>query len=346
MKICLIGGFSGKPDEGMKIVSNNIRNLLALKHEVLTVLPNEIFCRSNINSIRKFKPHIVHYLHGPTIRSLIALKIVKSLMGRKTRIICSATRPFFSKLNRKIVSLTKPDVVLTQSRLYENFFVIKGCNVKFLPNGVDCEKFSPASYERKAEIRRKLMLPINQKIILHVGHLRKNRNLEIFIKIQQIDGLQVVIVAGDESSYDEELKKRLQESGIIIYQQFYNDISKFYKMADLYVFPVKNTSGKFPDSYNRIGAIDMPLSVLEAMACNLPVLTTYFDAFSRVFEVGGGFKFCNSDDEILNDIERSFYAVYSKTRRKVMPYSWDCIIDKLERIYKDTIEYGSNEVEN
>jgi glycosyltransferase involved in cell wall biosynthesis len=46
----------------------------------------------------------------------------------------------------------------------------------------------------------------------------------------------------------------------------------FYQIADYFVFPVeKYEDGIYPKKYNQVGVIDMPLTVLEAMSCNLPV---------------------------------------------------------------------------
>ena len=43
MRICLLGDFTGNPDEGMKKVSNTIRERLLLKHDILSLNHWEIF---------------------------------------------------------------------------------------------------------------------------------------------------------------------------------------------------------------------------------------------------------------------------------------------------------------
>ena len=328
----------GNSDEGMQNVSNTIRQRLSFKHDIIFLNPKELSKKRNIDNIRIFQPDIIHYLHGPTIRSLILLKTTKLITNPRAKLICSATRPFFSKFNKWAIFLFRPDLVLTQSATYEDFFKRRGCNVQFLPNGVDCQTFCPVSDHRKIRIRHKLGLSMDKKIVLHVGHFKSNRNLEIFIKIQEIENLQVIIVGGITETADEALKKELQRAGIRCFHNLYKDITQFYKMADLYVFPIEDTGNKLPDSYNQVGAIDMPLSVLEAMACNLPVVTTEFGALPRLFETSDGLTFCRNQDDILNAVKRAFNGAPTNTRHIVLPFHWDRIIEQLEKIYQSVIK--------
>jgi len=337
MRICLLGDFSGNLDEGMKNVSNTIRERMLLKHDILALNSREIFKKITIKNIRFFQPEIIHYLHGPTIRSLILLKVVKCFSGSRPKTIVSATRPYFSKFSKWAVPLFKPDLVLTQSSKFEVFFKGKGCRVEFLPNGVDCDKFAPVSEKEKLNVRQQFGLLEHMKIVLHVGHIKANRNLDVFKEIQKIENIQVVIVGSITETSDEKLEGDLQEAGIKVFNKLYNDISQFYKMADLYIFPVHDSGNKLPDSYNQVGAIDMPLSVLEAMACNLPVITTSFGVLTRIFDASDGLLFCDTNVDFLEAINNALAIDNSNTRQKVMPYHWGRVIEQLERIYQNTI---------
>ncbi len=93
MRICLLGDFSGSPDEGIKNISHNIKVRLTLRHNILALNSRDVFKKAFVNTIRSFQPEIIHYLHGPTIRSLIILRIVRLLSGSRPKTIISAMRP-------------------------------------------------------------------------------------------------------------------------------------------------------------------------------------------------------------------------------------------------------------
>jgi len=338
MRICLLGDFMGNPDEGMKNVSKTIRDKLSLKHNILALNSRDVFKKGFVKSIRSFQPEIIHYLHGPTIRSLVLLEGLTIISGNKAKTISSATRPYFSKYSRWTIPLLKPDLILTQSSKSESVFKKMGCRVEFLPNGVDCVKFAPVNENEKLTLRRQFDLPENAIIVLHVGHIKPNRNLDVFKEIQKIENVQVVIVGGITETADERLKKDLQNIGVKVFHKLYDDISQFYKMADLYVFPLKDAGNKLPDSYNQVGAIDLPLSIFEAMACNLPVITTKFGALERLFESGGGFYYTENKEEIVNGVRSIFFQSDCNTRKKVLPYDWGKVVTRIESEYQSILQ--------
>lgn len=80
-------------------------------------------------------------------------------------------------------------------------------------------------------------------------------------------------------------------------------------MADCYLFPVRDD----------IASIDLPLSVLEAMSCNLPFITTRFGGLDEVFEEGEGLFFLDNEtslEENLRIIRDGL--VHIETRKKVV----------------------------
>jgi glycosyltransferase involved in cell wall biosynthesis len=72
----------------------------------------------------------------------------------------------------------------------------------------------------------------------------------------------------------------------------------------------------------------MPLSVLEAMACNLPVVTTRFGGLADCFADGDGFRFVDSAARIAGSVE-SVRDEVSRTREKAAPYTWSGVVGQL-----------------
>lgn len=279
----------------------------------------------------------MHYLHGPTIRSLLLLKGLQVYLNR-CKIVISATRPYFSRFSRWAIPFLKPDLILTQSEKFERFFNTKGCLVTFLPNGVNCDQFSPFNGQEKPSIRKNLGLPEDKKIILHVGHIKENRQLHIFQKIQELDAVQVVIVGGTAQKTDEKIKTELESSGVMVFHRYFEDVSIMYKSADMYIFPIQDSGNDLPNAYNQVGAIDLPLSVLETMSCNLPVITTRFGVLPRLFDPGNGLFYAEDENEIMDLVQSIPNNVFCHTREKVLPYDWGKITSCIESAYQNLLQ--------
>ena len=322
----MLGDFNGLPDEGMKNISHTLKEKISCHHNLLTFGLKEVFYPKNIFKLRNFNLNIIHYLHGPTLKSLILLKILKLFINSKVKIIITATRPYFSKESIGLIKYILPDLVLTQSLKFEKFFQNLNANTFFFPNGVDCDKFKPINKLDIEKYKLKYSIPLDKTIVLHVGHIKKNRQLEVFKEIQKLENIQVVIVGGTHQKSDEKLKKELLNEKIIVIHQYIKDISVLYNLSDIYIFPIIDIGDNFPNDYNQVGAIDLPLSIFEAMACNLFVITSKFGALQRLFKSGGGLNYIENESEIIEFIHNFNKLNNYNTRDKVIKYNWDNII--------------------
>jgi glycosyltransferase involved in cell wall biosynthesis len=151
-----------------------------------------------------------------------------------------------------------------------------------------------------------------------VGHIRSTRNIESLLKIQKINNIQVVVVGSSSTPTEEDLKNRLMKYGVRVIDEYIPDISKIYKLSDIYVFPV----------LNKIASIYLPLSILEAMSCNLPVLTTRFGGLPDNFKEDIGFKFFDTTEELVELIkEYNFSKV--ENRHKIEKFTWSRFADEV-----------------
>ena len=336
MRICLIGDFSGRPDEGMKKVSMNLRKRLSERHAVLAVNTREVPRGGTVRRIRRFRPQVIHYIHGPTIRSLVLVKALALLCPGRPRTVVSATKPYFSGWSGRLVPFVRPDRVLIQSLLWESFFRDRGVPVAFFPNGVDCRQFRGAGAGEKRRLRRAYGLDEETFLVLHVGHIRTNRNLSVFREVQGLEGVDTLVVGGTENPADPGVTESLEAAGCRVWRRYFPDISELYRMADLYLFPTRFDHGRLPGSYNEIGAIDLPLSVLEAMASDLPVLSTPFGALPRVFREEGGLRFRRGRRALLEEVRRcrdQRAEGGGGTRVQALELSWERVIRRLEAFY-------------
>lgn len=326
MRICLVGELSNKLDEGMVNIASHFAERLSEHNEVITLNPKSILSRGFWRKAKNFSPQIIHYIPGP---SLISLMIVKTMASycKGARVVVSALIPFFPLLSQRFVPLFKPDLILTQSLETEKMFAKLGCKTKFLPSGVDTARFAPVSQATKKQLREKYGLDEGKFVILHVGSIKKKRNIQALLRLQ--DGANQVLIIGSESmSTEQKVYRELTEKGCLVWRTYFDHVEEIYALADCYVFP----------TISQTACIELPLSVMEAMSCNLPVISTRFGALPRIFDEGDGLFFVDSEEEIvqkLNEVKRKTIEI--KTREKVLAYSWDGVVARLEEIYHDLI---------
>ncbi len=312
IKLLLIGSFKGIGDEALTQLSNRFYEYFKNIHKVEFLNTNESLKLNKIKKIIKFKPDIIHYLTGPTARSIIILWFYKKLLLNRPKTLISATRTYFNKYNKYFLFFMKPDLVFTQSSKWMNVFIRFGIATEYMPNPIDTGKFRKLPIQKNV-LRNKFNLPIDKKLLLHVGHLRKNRGLEFYselIKRLPENQYQVVIVGSnffkDEYEADSLIKN---DPNLIIINEFLENIEEIYNASDCYLFHLNTlTKEYFPRKEDEIGVIDMPLSILEAIACELPVVSFPVDSFEFLLK-----RIKNSPIVFVNNIEMMVEEIINKT---------------------------------
>jgi glycosyltransferase involved in cell wall biosynthesis len=328
-----MGDFTDPIDEGMKNVAYNLAINLSKAHKVLALNPKYIYVPHFWSRLKKFRPEIICYVPGPSFLSFMIVKatyIYCTLhVSQQPKVAMMALHPLLPFPFDRISILLRPDLILAQSLESERIFRKIGLHTRFLPIGVDVEKFVPIAPSRKTSLRRKYGLKEDEFIILHVGSVRKNRGLEVLSRVQMNKGNRVLIIGSTSMPIDRSVHMKLTDSGCLVWRRYFEEIEELYQLADLYVFPV----------VDRLGSIELPLSVLEAMACNLPVISTKFGALPRIFKEGKGLTFINKTNEIplkIEQIKNSHLVV--KTREKVLPYAWERVTQLLTKYFCQLLE--------
>jgi glycosyltransferase involved in cell wall biosynthesis len=320
MKVCLVGHFSDTLDEGLRNVAKYLGN--ALGEHGIELQKIAISCLREWKSVQTFRPDIIHFVLTPTSRGFITAKIISNFHPQAKTLI-SAVHP--SLVGARLLRPFKPDMVLIQSNSSDQLFKSMGCKTRFFPNGVDTEKFRPKSQEDIRRLRDELGVPTKSFVVLHLASMRKQRNLDVFKTMQQREGYQVIVVARENESGGTQLSRDLQEAGCLVWRRHFPNIEDIYGIADCYVFP----------TIEPRACIETPLSVLEAMACNLPVVTSRFGALPGLFLEGFGLFFAERAEQIL-DFTQAIKNERPRvdTRRQVLPYSWAGLAADLIGIYE------------
>jgi D-inositol-3-phosphate glycosyltransferase len=165
--------------------------------------------------------------------------------------------------------LKRADRIVTVSEETKKYVLRLGADktkTSVIYNGVDTDVFRPAN---KEENRKKLGLPKNRKIILSVRRLVYKNGLDTLLESvphaaqNHPDILFVVAGKGPSRKLIEDRIKELGIEANIRLAGFVPDnlLPAYYGAADCFVLPSASGEG-------------LPLVLLEAMACGLPVIAT------------------------------------------------------------------------
>ncbi len=335
MRVGLIGDFSIH-DEARGIISSNLYRELSKLCEVYDIDVRKLFSSESLKKL-KLDLDIVCYIPGASTLSFLITRGAK-ILSRKSKTVMLSTLLGFhgfshgiyyglSSLTKGLIPFIKTDLVLVQSEDAEKLFRELGCNVKFfVSSGVDLERFHPVSESEKSKLREKYGIDVERFVVLHVGSIRRWRNVEVLKDIQDIPDTQLLLIGRTSTRFEQDVASLLEKKGCMIINDFLPRIEEVYALSDCYVFP----------TMDPVGSIDIPLSVLEAMATNLPVVSTRFGGLPRIFEDGNGVVYVHSVSDIVGEIkDLRKMRDEVKTRELVSPYSWTKIADELMRVYRE-----------
>lgn len=126
----------------------------------------------------------------------------------------------------------------------------------YINNGIDISIFKPA--EKKVLLRKKLNLPTDKKIFIWIGSFIERKNPKLLINtIKNIQKEFLFIMCGDGPLLPE-IKNIITQSKNIILTGRIKNILDYLQASDYYISTSKSEG--------------LPMSVMEGMACGLPVI--------------------------------------------------------------------------
>jgi len=248
-------------------------------------------------------------LSGLTAFGVARSALLRFITGSPVIAIGLQERPI-GRLHAFLTAFGKPDLVLSPAASVREGLERLGIETDFFMPGYDDRIFRPASPELRAQLKTKYDFPRDAYILLHVGHVKESRNLEVLLRYRGWGpDVQPVVKAG---AIDPSWAHRLRMAGIIVIDEYIGEVHELYQASDCYLFPVNSSTG----------AVEIPLSVIEACACNLPVLATRFGALPEAIHEGSGFCYYDRVSEIQEKIA-GLRESRPETAAKVADYSWE-----------------------
>lgn len=197
--------------------------------------------------------------------------------------------------------------------------------IKYIPNGVDINKFKPNN--SKNEIRLKYNIPNMNIVFLSIGRLtapkQPMKTIEIFSKIQiAVNNISLIIAGSGELLNDMKDYVKINKLKNIYFLGFinHNDTPDLYSCSDYFII-----SSKYEGQ---------PLTLLEAMASGLPCIVSNIPNLDIVTKANCGimvdFNDENAAKQIIEYINGNLPIEHSQNARKYAEnnLSWRIIAEK------------------
>lgn len=210
-------------------------------------------------------------------------------------------------------------------------------NVRVLSRGVNAALYSPE--RRSAELRAHWQVTDAHFVLVHVGRLAAEKNLELIMRAYQAlrekDPLVRLVMVG-EGPERPMLEQRFPEV-IFTGVRHGEDLAAHYASADLFVFP------SLTETFGNV--------TLEAMASGLPIVAFDYAAAAQYVTGDSGYLAPLDDDGAFVRGCETLYARYRKeqkafdamryeSRQRALRESWPVVVQHFESMLLDVARQG------
>jgi len=202
--------------------------------------------------------------------------------------------------------------------------------IAVISDGVDLNVFNFT--DSKLQIRQKLNLPINQKIIMYTGHLYNWKGVQTLADTSEYldNNCCIIFVGGTEDNIKKFKEKNKHLNKLIILGQFpHHKIPAYLKSADVLVLPnsSEDKRSKFWTS---------PLKMFEYMAAEIPVIAAALPSVKEILNENNAlfFKPDNSQDlatkiKYVLDNPNKAQKLAKQAKQNVQHYTWQKRAEKI-----------------
>ncbi|MBR2422174.1 MAG: glycosyltransferase family 4 protein [Oscillospiraceae bacterium] len=197
--------------------------------------------------------------------------------------------------------------------------------------GIDLSRFTEASPEQRSAVRRELGLEDGDIFAFTVGNVIPRKNQAVLIRAaKELNNPRFHLFIAGDGPLEPELKALAKELGIenqVHLLGFRRDVCRLSSAADIFLFSSRQEG--------------LSVSVMEAMACGLPIVASAIRGNTDLIDPGqGGFLVAPDDAEGFADAIQKILAdagIREQMKRynleKIRNYSSQAVLQQMARLY-------------
>ncbi len=313
MKIAVLSYFSGTWERGAENWAAQLSSFLKPNHDIKVFgsQAGENMVTYTLRILKQLSDfQVVIPINGRW--QVFLTRIYCWIFGKKMIAVGHSGRGIDDRINL----LCFPDVFVGLSQQASNWAkkVNPFVKVEHIPNGVDLQIFSPKGLKAKIDLLK--------PVILAIGALEKNKQLDMTIKAVSLTPYSLVILGGGELRDQlQNLGDQLMPGRFKLLKVPFAQVSNYCRAVDVFTL-----ASWTRESY--------ALVYLEAMACNLPIVATDDLVRHEIIEDAGLFMDPHDTLAYAAALKEAVAKRWGKTPRlQAEKFSWDKIALKYSQLF-------------
>jgi glycosyltransferase involved in cell wall biosynthesis len=192
--------------------------------------------------------------------------------------------------------LNKANRFISISRAVTEEFLEYGIDSKKIVeihNGIDIHKFKPIGKDYKTRLKQKCNMP-SKTIFIYTGKLNKGKGLELILRVWKTISnkdynIHLYFVGSGDNQYiscEADLRSYIIENRLyknVTITGYVDNVHEYLQCSDYFLFPSESEA--------------FGISIIEALACELPVITTKIDGIVDIIQHRENGLLINVNDE-------------------------------------------------
>lgn len=257
-----------------------------------------------------YTAHGFHFFKGAPLLNWLAYYPVERLLARKTDLL---------------ITMNQEDYTAAKK--------LGAGRVEFVNGvGMDLDKFTAEAYEDRDAVRRELGLKEGQTFAISVAQLIKRKNHSVLLQaVKKLNDPDFRLFICGDGVLEPQLKAEADALGIgeqVRFLGFRRDVYRLCRAADLFLF------GSYQEG--------LPVAVMEAMACGLPIVASDIRGNRDLIGDGEGGLLVSPRDpegfarairEITGDGEK-LERMRLRNSAEVRKYGIEAVTEQMARLYE------------